>query len=116
LIFLNRLSRSLLSQLFLSHQIRHSPSTAAMAEVVEEAAPTAVVAAGAGFTVVEGAASIAVAAGLAAAALEAIAEVVPTEVRDPSAEEVLTEAEAFAADHLPEPAEVPMADLADRAA
>jgi hypothetical protein len=120
LVFLNRLSHWLLSQLFLSRQIWHSPSTAAMAEVVVEEASTAAVAvgagfmvvAGAGFMVVAGAASIAVVAGLAAVAAGATAE----EVRDLSAEEVLTEAEGFAVDHRLEPAEVPTADSADRVA
>jgi nucleoid-associated protein YgaU len=74
----------------------------------EEASTEAVVVAA--FTAVAGAGSMAVVAGLATVAAE---------VRDLSAEEVLTEAEAFAADHrrtTSEPAEVPMADSADRAA
>jgi hypothetical protein len=87
--------------------------------VAEEEASTAVVAAAFTAVAVAGAFTVAGAADPATVAVESIEEEVPTEVRDLSTEEVLTEAEAFAADHLrttSEPAEVPMADSADRAA
>lgn len=80
---------------------------------MEEEASTG--AAGAVLTGVAGAFMAVAVAGLATAE-EDIAEGVPTEVRDLSAEEIHTEAEAFAADHPTEPAGVPMADSADRAA
>jgi hypothetical protein len=81
--------------------------------VAEEEVPTA--AAVAAFTLVAGVDIMAVGAGLAIVAVEALAE----EVRDLSVVEVLTEAEAFAADHrrtTSEPTAVPTADSADRAA
>lgn len=79
------------------------------------AVSTAEVAVEADFTVVAAAASMAV-AGLAAVAAGAIAGEVPTEVHDPSAEEVRTVAEVFAAGHPTGPAKVPAADSADHAA
>jgi hypothetical protein len=59
--------------------------------------------------------TVAVAADSATVAVVAIVGEMPTEVRDPSVEEVPTEAEAFVADHPTGPAEVPTADSADHA-
>ena len=95
----------------------------AAALTVVAAALTVVAVAGAITVEAEAITVVEAGAGLATAAAVAIAEEAPTEVRDLSAEEVLIEAEAFAADHrrttterATGPAEVPMVDSADRAA
>jgi hypothetical protein len=131
-VFLDPSSPSQLLSLLPSLQTQHLLNTAVTVVVAEEeasmaevvaAALTVVAVAGAITAVAEAITVVEAGAGLATAAAEAIAEGAPTEVRDLSAEEVLIEAEAFAADHrrttterAAGPAEVPMADSADRAA